>query len=373
MMKGLQSKVALGMAWAVVVAISGCQRARDVPLAESARKPLAASESSEQQVPTPAVEGDTPEPATESEQEVPLTEGNAAVGPQTEETQEAASGGEEATEAERAAEDLIQAAQGATEDVMEVEDGAPSETPAKDEEEGQLALPTPLVDDPQNLQPLHPRYPVWINRDRTHVVMVGRVCQRRAPLELFACMKGSKEHESVLTVNTEAYVMHAGLLAVGAEPGSPVKFTPEYAPANGPEIEITLIWDDESGRRRRARAQDWVQDVAGIYQRFQGVIANQFDDELNLTDQFAACKSMQQPWVFAGSQFVEDEQTGKRSYLADVEGELICVSNFPSAVLDVPFRSSGSNASLLFETFTERIPALGTPVTLVLEPQAAKR
>ena len=104
--------------------------------------------------------------------------------------------------------------------------------------------------------------------------------------------------------------------------------------------------------------------MAGLYGRFQGVIANQFDDELNLTDQHAAWKSMEHAWVFAGSQFVKEEQTGEQSYLADAEGELICVSNFPTAVLDVPIRSSGSNASLLFEAFTERIPPLGGNVRL---------
>ena len=35
----------------------------------------------------------------------------------------------------------------------------------------------------------------------------------------------------------------------------------------------------------------------------------------------------------------------------------------------VPIRSSDSNAVLLFEAFTERIPPLGTPVTLILTPK----
>jgi len=239
----------------------------------------------------------------------------------------------------------------------------------EEEPAGEPPLPPPLVDDPKGLQRLHPDYPVWIDSQRKHVLMVGRICQRRAPLELFACLRGSKEHESVVVVESKAYVVHAGLLAVGAEPGSAVQFVPEFQPASGTEIEVTVVWEDESGRRRQARAQDWVRDVAGMYSIFEGVVANPFDEELNLDDQSAAWKNMEYPWVFAGSQFLRDERTGQQYYQADGEGDLICVSNFPSAVLDVPIRSSDSNAALLFETYTERIPALGTPVTLILTPR----
>ena len=241
--------------------------------------------------------------------------------------------------------------------------------PAEEEPAAEPPLPPPLVDDPESLQRLHPAYPVWIDSQGKHVLIVGRICQRRAPLELFACLRGSKEHESVVAVDTKAYVVHAGLLATGAEPGSPVQFVPEFRPASGTEIDVTVVWEDESGRRRQARAQDWIRDVAGIYSMFEGVVANQFDEELNLDDQSAAWKNMEYPWVFAGSQFLKDERTGQQYYQADGEGDLICVSNFPSAVLDVPIRSSDSNAVLLFEAYTERIPPLGTPVTLILTPK----
>src|SRR5690606_33238231 len=73
------------------------------------------------------------------------------------------------------------------------------------------------------------------------------------------------------------------------------------------------------------------------------------------------------PWVFAGSGFWLDEETGKQHYQAE-SGDVICVSNFSSAMLDVPAESTNANAGLFFEAFTERIPPLGTPVRLVLTP-----
>lgn len=203
---------------------------------------------------------------------------------------------------------------------------------------------TPLVDNADQLQRLHPTFPVWFDKENRQLVLMGEVCQNRVPLELFACQRASKEHESVVTIDTQAYLVHAGLVAAGADPGSPVQYQPEFKPARGPEIEVTVLWKDEHGQRHQARAQDWVRDIK-------------------------TGKAMQYPWVFAGSRFSTDQETGKQQYHADWEGDLICVSNFPNAVLDIPVQSSDSNADLLFEAFTEHIPPIGTPVTLLLKPK----
>ncbi|MHB8901002.1 MAG: YdjY domain-containing protein [Thermoguttaceae bacterium] len=152
----------------------------------------------------------------------------------------------------------------------------------------------------------------------------------------------------MLAVPVKAFVIHAGLLATGAKQGTPVRWEPAYAPPTGSEIEILLLWKDEKGNVRKARAQDWVRDVK-------------------------TGKAMTQPWVFAGSKMHKDEETGKQYYLADSSGDLVCVSNFSSAMLDVPMQSSDSNAELMFEAFTEHIPPLGTPVTMVMTPKLSSQ
>lgn len=225
---------------------------------------------------------------------------------------------------------------------------AKAEPPGEPPEEAGPDLGPPLVDNPDALERLHPSYPIWFAKATKSVVMMGTVCQRRAPLELFACLRGSKEHESVVEVPIKAYVLHAGLLAAGAEPGGPVRFEPEYTPPRGPEVEVRVIWKDEKGEKHQARAQQWVRNMR-------------------------TGKAMSAPWVFAGSRFVQDETTGERFYLADTNGDLICVANFPSAVLDVPVASTDSDAGLMFDAFTENIPPRGTPVTLVLTPKLEKR
>jgi len=218
----------------------------------------------------------------------------------------------------------------------------------KDRAEGEFPdLGPPLVDNPNDLTRLHPKYPVWIDRKNKRVVVQGAVCSRECPLELFACLRTSKDYESVVAVPGKASLVHAGLLAAGAEPGSPVQFRPTYTPVRGSEIEVTVVWKDEKGKRQTARAQDWVREVK-------------------------TKKAMSHPWVFGGSRILKDPETGEQAYYADLTGELICVSNFPSAMLDLPIESTSSDVELMFETFTERIPPRGTPVTMILAPKPKK-
>lgn len=205
----------------------------------------------------------------------------------------------------------------------------------------------PLVEQAAALTRLDPERPIWVDAERRAVILIGRVCQRQCSLELFACVRNSKEHESVLSIAVPPSLVHAGLLAVGAEPGRPVQFYPEYVPAQGPEVDIRLIWKDEQGNVHQSPAQEWVRNVQ-------------------------TGRALEFPWIFTGSQMLKEEEgSDKEYYYADATGELICVSNFPSAVLDLPIRSSDSNEALMFEAFTERIPPLGTEVTLILTPKPA--
>ncbi len=212
------------------------------------------------------------------------------------------------------------------------EDGAKPAEPARN--------PRP---DPPGLVRLSPDHDVWVDKKNKRVVMVGQVCLREGQMEMFACLKNTKEHESVLAVPTEAFVVHAGLMAVGAEPGNPARFLPKYEPARGTEIGITLYWTDEKGQRHESKAQDWLRNMR-------------------------TNKPLDQPWVFAGSAFWVDDTTKQRHYQAE-EGDFICVSNFSSAMLDLPIESSQANSALLFEAMTERIPPKGTNVTIVLTPK----
>ena len=197
--------------------------------------------------------------------------------------------------------------------------------------------------EPAGLVRLAEKHDVWLDTKRKAVVIDGVVCLREGQLEMFACPKGTKEHESILALNCIPEQVHAGLLAAGAKPGKPVKFDPMYVPATGQVIDIYLLWRDEEGNRKTAKAQQWVKHTK-------------------------TGKAMEYDWVFAGSGFWKDPESGKEYYQAN-GGDFICLSNFPTAMLDLPIESSQANADLLFHALTENIPPKGTKVRVVLIPR----
>jgi hypothetical protein len=195
---------------------------------------------------------------------------------------------------------------------------------------------------PPNATRISKMSPLWIDTKSKRVFVDGYVAQREAFLEMFACDAETKEHESVLGVAAKSSEVHAALLAIGGQVGKTVRFDPEYVPASGQRIRIWVMWRDEQGQFQTADARQWVRNTETKEQ-------------------------LDRDWVFAGSYLWKDPSDGKEYYQAD-SGEMICVSNFSTALMDLPIESSDSNSALQFEAFTERIPPMGTFVRLMLVP-----
>jgi len=210
----------------------------------------------------------------------------------------------------------------------------------------------PRLPAPPGVQAMPEPHRVWIDAKQKAVLVDGYVSLNEGLLEMFACPSGTKEHESVVAVYSSAQTIHTALLAVGAKPGHPVQWDPKFAPPAGTEIEIEVHWPVASSHREPN--QNWRICSAQLW----------------LTD-LSTKKPMSHPWVFAGSGFWKDEESGREYYLAEA-GDLVCVSNFSSATLDVPIKSSQVNDGLLFEANTSIIPPIGTPVRLVLKPKLKK-
>ncbi|NCY03278.1 MAG: hypothetical protein EBX36_10325, partial [Planctomycetia bacterium] len=192
---------------------------------------------------------------------------------------------------------------------------------------------------------LSPREDVWIDAPGRRVVVGGVIAIDKGPIEYFACPEGTKEHESIVATRSSARLVHAALLAIGLVPGRPVSFDPAYAAAVGPAVQVTMRWKDEAGVLNERPAQRWIRDTR-------------------------SGEAMREQWVFAGSSFWTDPSDGKEYYQAD-GGDLVCVSNFPTAMLDLPIESSQSNEALLFEAFEGRVPPRGTEVEMILSAAPA--
>jgi hypothetical protein len=82
---------------------------------------------------------------------------------------------------------------------------------------------------------------------------------------------------------------------------------------------------------------------------------------------------MKADWVLTGSRYYVDETTGEKFFQAE-GGEVICVANFPTDLIDVAANSSSKGGdNLLFETFTERVPPQDTEVLIELIPVFEKK
>jgi len=191
---------------------------------------------------------------------------------------------------------------------------------------------------------------VWleVQGEKRRVFVRAEVCLREGMLEHLMCRRRTKEHEAILTADVDARDIHKALILAKATPGTTVRYKDDgtVVTPTGTKIKITLTYKDRD-KTVSIPGRDWIRDIN-------------------------TKKSLQVDWVFAGSQFLETEKDKPPLYAANA-GDVICVSNFEGAMLDLPINSSKNNADLEFEAFTERIPPLGTAVTVILEPVLEKK
>ena len=192
---------------------------------------------------------------------------------------------------------------------------------------------------------------VTINAQAKHLDIKATVCLRRGEfLEMFACTKDTREHESILVIDAMPSTIHLGLLLLGLEPGKPLFYDrnfdpPKLVPATGPKVDVFIVIKVNEVERE-IPANRWVQD--------------------NKTKEMMTGNT----WLFAGSQFAEYD--GKQVYHADINGSAISLVNFGDDLLTKPNTLTDANDShdKVWQPRTEAIPEVGTKVVLRLKPQA---
>jgi len=184
------------------------------------------------------------------------------------------------------------------------------------------------------------------NKKAVRVIVEAHVCLRRGVLEHLLCRQRTKEHEAILAADIDARDLHAALLLAGAEPGKTVVLSPIEVPPSGSTVKISLRYKTKDGKEVRVPAQQWVRHIK-----------TRID--------------LQTDWVFAGSAFMVHEGDPAKVYYLANDGDVICVSNFETALLDLPIMSSSHDNE--YEAHTERIPPGDTPVEVILEPVKEKK
>jgi biopolymer transport protein ExbD len=186
---------------------------------------------------------------------------------------------------------------------------------------------------------------VVVDTKAKEVRLAGKVCLQRGSLELLACARNSKEHESIFVLDAKPSHVAFALALVGLEPGKPGYETDggAFSPPAGSVVDVTVRFLPPSGPTPEIPV--W-----------------------KLLKPAGAQSGLEQPiqWVYVGAASPE-ALAG-----ADNDGTIITLSNFQYAVVDVPFESSSDNSKLGYDANPAAIPAVGTPAEIILRPTGGR-
>ncbi|MBX3734486.1 MAG: hypothetical protein KF791_18065 [Verrucomicrobiae bacterium] len=201
-----------------------------------------------------------------------------------------------------------------------------------------------------------------INVQERCVDVESSVCLHRGVLELVACTKGTKEHESIVAIKAKPMHIHAALLLLGAKPGSPATRQQlgdeserwfDVPPSGGP-VDVFLLLNDEAGTF-----------VEHPISKFVAPSSKRSGDSVSAEMQPAFPTHT---FLFAGS-VLYGEGPGPRRYLSDESGNVITLSTFGDELLCLPAIHSQDTEALLWQVDATNLPAVGSSVTLRLRPK----
>jgi len=208
---------------------------------------------------------------------------------------------------------------------------------------------------------------IKINLDEWSIDVDATVSLEQGMLELVACAKDTKEHESIVAVNAKPSHIHTALLLIGANPGNPamrrIFGEGEEAriidmPPRGGMIDVYLVLESPDGPKE-VPINRFIQKSIDYYDL--AVTGEEKPDER----EFYPTHS----FMFTGSVLVERDEEGPRQYVADYSGNVISLVTFGDEMMGTPKIHDDANQSLVWEVRSEDLPELDSKVILRLKPQ----
>jgi len=208
---------------------------------------------------------------------------------------------------------------------------------------------------------------IQINAEGGYIDVESEGCLDDGALELVACTKDTKEHESLIKVLAEPVHIHMALLLIGAEPGNPATQRQVgegddkrwvFIPARGQKIHVSLVIPDAEGKPVERPIADFIQHIEdeGLFLENQNEGKKQ--DRKFPTSEF----------LFVGSHLIENGEDAPRRYLAAESGNVISISTFGDEMLGMSEMFGQDNGALVWEINGDVMPKVGTKVTLRLKP-----
>ena len=205
----------------------------------------------------------------------------------------------------------------------------------------------------------------------------GTVCLEKGLLELIACTKGSKEHESIVALSARAMHIHMGLLLLGADNGHPAMRKPVdgkksrwvHVPPRGDPIDVFLVVANKDGKLVEKPISDFISKSSERVDEVDGAVIVAPDQAGKLGDEQK--RRLPHTFIFAGSHLRENGP-GPRQYMADLSGNVISIASFGDELLCLPFHQTRENDALMWQVKPGTLPKVGTKITLRLRLRPRK-
>lgn len=208
---------------------------------------------------------------------------------------------------------------------------------------------------------------ITVQIKKRYVDVESTVALETGMLELLACTKDTKEHESILAVNAKASHIHAALLLLKAKPGNPAMRKKLEdgrwidLPPRGSEIDVSLVIENEKGGPVERPIADFIEKADDDY----------YETTPKDPDPEEKVPFPTSTFVFAGSHIYKD---GKNPpvYLSDESGNVITLAVFGDELLSLPAKHAftHSNEGLVWAVDPTHLPPVGTEVILRLRPKS---
>ncbi|MCC7292633.1 MAG: hypothetical protein IT449_11290 [Phycisphaerales bacterium] len=172
------------------------------------------------------------------------------------------------------------------------------------------------------------------------VELEARVVLRAGPLELLACSPGTREHESILQIPAKPLRVFEALGLIGLTPGAPVRYDAakdQWIAPTGDRLMLRVLAEFPFGKATMP-VEAWLLDLKDRSRKIEAI-----------------------PWVFAGSDRLEDGAFG-----ADVDGTIVCVVDFSSALMTVGEAHSADDEVLWLGADPAFVPREGTRCSLLI-------
>ena len=203
---------------------------------------------------------------------------------------------------------------------------------------------------------------IRLNIDERAIDVNATVSLHKGLLELVACTKGTKEHESIVALDARPVHIHKALLLFGARPGTPasrmvqgaegVRWIP-VKPA-GDRVQVSLVFPNAEGKVQEHPIQKFI--AFAQPKKIAGLAPAKIKPRRFLAD-----------YLFAGSHLMK-KGNGPKQYRCEQSGNVISISSFGDELLCLPEIHGHEDDGLFWEVNPEGLPTVGKPIILRLRP-----